>query len=404
MLKEIFKNRVLWIILVVLIVVILGGGYILYQKKKGIITVGGLFDLTGPTSDVGVDYHLGVTDAVRWINDHGGVNGKNIDLIDNDYGYDIKKAKGLYKRYINEHNVQMIQGWGTGDTEALRADVNKDSVVFMSASYSAALTDPFYTPYNFFVGTDYSTSIRLAIKYIKSAHHDISRPPKMIFIYPDHPYGRAPIPAGKRMAAELGIKYGEDQLVSLGAKEAIKQLTKVKEYNPDWVWLGGTLNSCAVIIRDAGKIGLDTKFIINTWGFDESLFDKAGDYANGRAYGVAPVAMWGDIIPGMRDIMDAHRRYRSGKTHTIHYVKGWLSMMVMAEGIKRAGNDLTGPGIMDALDTLRDFNVGDLSAPITFTARDHKPNVKVTIYKIEEGKCVRAADIKMPRDSRFLGW
>jgi hypothetical protein len=33
------------------------------------IKVGALFDLTGPTSDVGVDYHKGVLDHVRYINE-----------------------------------------------------------------------------------------------------------------------------------------------------------------------------------------------------------------------------------------------------------------------------------------------------------------------------------------------
>jgi branched-chain amino acid transport system substrate-binding protein len=400
------KGRIVWIVLAVVVVLAAAGAYFYFFQfaKAKNIRLGALFDLTGPTSDVGVDYSLGVKDAVRWINDHGGIYNKKIELIANDYGYKIPKARILYKKYINEYKVELIQGWGTGDTQALMPEVNKDSVVYMSASYSAALTDPFYTPYNFFIGTDYSTSIRLAIKYIKESHTDASRAPKMIFIYPDHPYGRAPIPAGKRMAAELGIEYGQDQLVALGAKTATEQLAAVKAYQPDWVWLGGTLNSCAVVIRDAGVVGLDTKFIVNTWGFDERLREKAGPYAIGRTYGVMPCSMWGDKVPGMRDIMAAYSKYRSAKKHTIHYVKGWLSMMVMAEAIKRARGDASGPAVRDAMETIRNFNLGNLSAPITYTDRDHRPNTKLKLYKIEAEKYVLVTEIGMPRDSRFIGW
>ena len=417
---DIPKNRILWILVIAFVLAAAGAYYYFFQfQHKRAIKIGALFALTGPTSDVGVDYSLGIRDAVRWINDRGGIRGRKIELIFNDYSYDIAKARTFYEKYITEYGLELIQGWGTGDTQALMPLVNKDSVVYMSASYSAALTDAFYTPYNFFIGTDYSTSLRLAIKYIKESYSpppapptpsDASAPPtpsqspKMVFIYPDHPYGRAPIPAGKRMAAELGIKYGQDQLVALGAKTAVKELMKVKEYNPDWVWLGGTLSSCAVIIRDAGKIGLDTKFIVNTWGFDERLPERAGPYANGRVYGVMPCAMWGDKVPGMRDIMAAHGKYRSAQKHTIHYVKGWVSMMVMSEAIKRAGDDVTGPGIRDALEKLRNFNIGNLSAPITYTDRDHRPNSKLKIYKIEAGECIPVTEIEMPRDTRFIGW
>ena len=389
-----------------ILILIAAGAYLYlfqFQQKKS-IKIGALFDLTGTTSDVGVDYSLGVKEAVRWINEHGGINGRKIDLISNDYAYNIKKARSLYKKYKNEYKRELIQGWGTGDTEALMSDVNRDSVVYMSGSYSASLTDPFYTPYNFFIGTDYSTSIRLAIKYIKETHPDPSRPPKMVFIYPDHPYGRAPIPAGKRMAAELGVNYGQDQFVALSAKTAIKKLREVKNYNPDWVWLGGTLNSCAVIIRDAGKIGLDTKFIINTWGFDERLLKKSGPYADGRAYGVVPCVKWGERVAGMKNIMQAHNKYRSGTIHTVHYVKGWLSMMVMAEGIKRAGGKLSGPDIRDSLESLKLFNIGNLSAPITYTATDHRPNTQAKLYKIEGGEYLPVTEIKMLRDPRFIGW
>ena len=51
------------------------------------IKVGGLFDFTGVTSDVGKSFAQGVRDGVQWTNANGGVNGKKIRLIDVDYGY-----------------------------------------------------------------------------------------------------------------------------------------------------------------------------------------------------------------------------------------------------------------------------------------------------------------------------
>ncbi len=42
----------------------------------GEIKVGGIFDLTGITSDVGKPFAQGVRDGVSWTNDNGGINGK----------------------------------------------------------------------------------------------------------------------------------------------------------------------------------------------------------------------------------------------------------------------------------------------------------------------------------------
>ena len=56
------------------------------------IKVGGIFDLTGITSDVGKPYAQGVRDGVAWTNENGGINGKKIRLVDVDYGYKIPEA------------------------------------------------------------------------------------------------------------------------------------------------------------------------------------------------------------------------------------------------------------------------------------------------------------------------
>ena len=44
------------------------------------INVGALNDMTGATSDVGKDYALGIAEAVHYVNDTGGINGKQINF------------------------------------------------------------------------------------------------------------------------------------------------------------------------------------------------------------------------------------------------------------------------------------------------------------------------------------
>ena len=120
------------------------------------VKVGALNDVTGATSDVGKDYALGIADAIRYVNDNGGVNGKPIKLYQFDYGYRIPEALTKYKLFKRLGCVAVL-GWGTGDTEALSPTVTQDKMPYVSASYSAHLTNPAKTPYNLFAATDYST-------------------------------------------------------------------------------------------------------------------------------------------------------------------------------------------------------------------------------------------------------
>src|ERR1700716_2980680 len=94
--------------------------------------VGGLFEQTRITSDVGKSYAQGVRDGVQWTNENGGINGKKIRLVDVDYGYKMPEAVAAYKRMVGDEKVIMINGWGTGDTEGLKEFVNKDKIPYMS--------------------------------------------------------------------------------------------------------------------------------------------------------------------------------------------------------------------------------------------------------------------------------
>ncbi|MBW1980914.1 MAG: ABC transporter substrate-binding protein [Deltaproteobacteria bacterium] len=403
------KQYVVWLAVIGLVV-----GFGLWgcaKKEAAPIKIGGIFDITGPTSAVGKDYAQACKDAEQYINEHGGVNGRKIQLIANDYAYKIPEAVNLYKQYKDVDKVFVIQGWGTGDTNALKPHINKDKIVYISASYDSKLDDPSKTPYNFYVGTSYSDAIRLAMKFIKDTFNEMfpdagNRAPRVVFIYPDHPYGKAPIPAGKKMAEELGIKVGPDEIVGLRAIDATSQLLHMKEFDPDWAWVGGTTPSTSVIVKDAAKLGLRTKFISNVWGFDENLIKLAGEAGNDRIYGMAPFAFWGEDVPGMKAAMEAAKKTNPEASHTVRYIQGWSAMMVMWEGLKRAdkAGELNGPGLKKALETLKDFDTGGLTAPVTFTPTDHRPNTSLRIFKMSNNKLVPVKSVSIEREARFLGW
>ncbi len=369
-----------------------------WAADAGPIKVGGIFDTSGATADVGKDYAQGCKDAADHINANGGVNGRKIELLANDYAYKPDQAVALYKNY-KDQGIAVIQGWGTGDTNALKGLVSKDQIVYISASYDSALGDPKETPYNFFVGASYGDAIRAAMMFINDGWTDKTRKPKIAFVYPDHPYGKAPIPAGKEMATSFGFTIGPDQFVPLSAMEATSQLTALKEFNPDWIWIGGTSASAAVIMKDAVKLGLSAKFICNVWGLNENTIKLAGDAAKERAYGMAPFVWYGDDVPGMKAVLAASK----GEPRIASYIQGWTAMMVMWKALKDA-KTLDGPGIKAALETLKDFDTGGLTGPITFTAADHRPNMVVRIKAVgKDGKAVTAKTITIERKPEWLG-
>ena len=100
------------------------------------IPVGQLVDFTGPTSSVGKPFGQGHIDAIKWINTNGGINNRKIRVETVDYSYKAPRAVSTYKRWKSRLKVIAVQGWGTGDTEALVETVARDKVPYFSASYA----------------------------------------------------------------------------------------------------------------------------------------------------------------------------------------------------------------------------------------------------------------------------
>jgi branched-chain amino acid transport system substrate-binding protein len=368
------------------------------------IKVGGIFDLTGVTSDVGKSFQNGVVDCVQMLNDKGGVNGKKIDLVSVDYGYKIPEAVAAYKRLVNDEKVVMINGWGTGDTEGLKTQVNADKIPYVSASFSAALTDPSRTPYNFFVAPSYSDQLRAWLKWVRDDWKKKTGNPKLAFFYGDNAYGKSPIEAGRRYAKEIGIEVVDEEVLPGTFQDATSQLLNMKKKEADYAYINVTTTGVSTVLKDAKKLGITTKFGSNPYGFSETLPNVAGAAAEGVT-GVMPHVPFGEDVPGMKAIVDFHKAHHADDQHNAIYVRGWTYALVWSEALKRADakGALNGEGVKAAMEELKDFDVGGLTNPVTYTSADHRASTKTPIYQVKAGKLAKVAEYEMPRKPEWLG-
>jgi branched-chain amino acid transport system substrate-binding protein len=372
-----------------------------HGQGKAPIKVGGLFDLTGVTSEVGKPFAQAVIDHVKLVNDKGGINGRQIELVAVDYSYKIPQAVAAYKQF-KDNNVVLINGWGTGDTEALRKEVNNDKIPYVSASFSGHLTNPKETPYNFFVGSSYSDNLRIFMKYAKEQTRAQGRRPRIAFIYADNAYGRAPIEAGRQYAKEVEVDLVDEQVIPASFQDSTSQLLNMRQKDPDWAYINTTTTWVAQLLKDAQKLQLKTKFGSNPYGYGEKLPEVAKEAAEG-VVGMMPNVLYGDKVPGMSEIVDYHKKSPPQVSADALYVRGWVYVTAWAEALKRAKDELTGEGVKKAFETFRDFDTGGLTPPLTYTADDHRPTTRTFIYVVKNGKVVKAADGEVPRKKEWLG-
>jgi branched-chain amino acid transport system substrate-binding protein len=369
------------------------------------VKVGGLFDLTGATAEVGKPFLEGVRDAVSWMNSNGGVNGKKIELIAVDYGYKTPEAVAAYKKFVEQDKVVMIEGWGSGDTEALKDQVTKDKIPYFSAGFTAHMNNPAKTPYNFFLGASYSDQVRAFLQFVKKDFKEKGKKPKVCFIYPNNGFGKSPIEAGKAYARELGIDVVDDQITPpAGFQDATTQLLNMQKQGADYAFIQNTVKWAAIILKDGKKLGLKTKFFLNNYGMTEQLPELAREAAEG-VYGMATTVPYGSSVPGMKKIAEMHARNHPKDSHNVFYVRGWTYALTWGEGLKIADRNkqLNGEGVKKALESMNNFDLGGLVQPVTYSATDHRSSTKSVVYVIKGGKLVKVEEMEAPRKKEWLG-
>lgn len=360
------------------------------------IVLGILADLTGPTADVGKPYNKGMLSYIDNLNAQGGIKGKKIKPMSEDYAYKVPNAEEKYKKYVQGGAIA-IQGWGTGDSEALRSKVKADELPFMSASYAEVLTDPKQSPYNFVVAPTYSDQIRIALDQIAAAD-----PAAQVAVFHhDSPFGMAPVADGEQWIKDKGYKLGyKDYAMKGGATDYVGLLQQAKDQGAKYIIIQNVSSPAATVARDLAAQKLDMKIVCLNWCSDELFLKLAGPAAEGH-WMVQPFAPPSVAKPGHEPVQTyAKAKSIDLEAEGLHFVQGWYTMHVMAKGMEKVladGKPLTGPNLRAALETMDPVDTGGVIGPVHFSADSHRGATAAGVYKVEGGKMVEVAAAVVPK-------
>ena len=362
----------------------------------GPIVIGGIFDRSGATGDVGTPYADGSEDYVDWRNEEmGGAGGAEVVLEGNDYQYDVAIAEQLYSQYIGDGAVAIL-GWGTGDTEALRGQVAADEVPFFSGSYSEELIDPSESPYNFSVVATYSDQIRIALGEIAEESPGAG----VAVFHHDSPFGTSPVADGEAYIDEAGLDISSYESYAMpgGATDYVSELTQATGDGADYVIVQNVASPAAQLVQNIDEQGLDLPVFCLNWCAGEILPELAGDSAEG-VRGVVPWMPPSADAPGL----DTPREWLAEQDEDldergVHYVQGWWQTHVMVEAIERvveAGDEVTGPNIRAAMYEAP-FDVEGVAPEISFSEDSHRGTSGAPIFEVQDGTWVQVTDFIEP--------
>ncbi|SDE55950.1 ABC transporter substrate-binding protein [Rhodospira trueperi] len=386
------------------------------------VFVGHLMDITGATGFVGKLYGPAVRDAVAYINANGGIDGTTIEMDSVDYAYEVPRAISFYKKWT-QNDMVALQGWGTGDTEALISFVAKDEIPVWSASYSGHLTDPTGinpntqkpAPYNFFYGPSYSDGCRALAQWAMEDWEASGGEgtPKFVHTGDNHPYPNAPKEACAAYAEELGFEVLPPVVVSLKPGDFKAQCLTIQENGANYAYIGNLGPSVVSLFKSCDTVGTDVQFMANIWGGDRKTMEAIGDSERSLIF-VAANAFWNDDAPGLetvRAISEMADPDVDFRTH--HYIRGICTAYYMKEAMEWAKENggITGPNIKQGMYARTDWvpeGMEGVCIPSTWTETDHRGTMTVNIYRGTnvdgEVGIERVTQTTLPRRDDWLGW
>ena len=352
------------------------------------LKVGALIPYSGRWGDSGRECARGMLDAARWLNQREGISGRKLEIILIDDTFQPAETMAAYRKLNEADRILVLYMYSTETALALVPHFHYDRIpTFISSLPSQFATASKY-PYVFSITPTPLDLAKIAMNFILDKSGIKIRKPKVIFIGSSDHFGRHFLDEAKEYARALGINIGPDVWItdiSQVAKHVPPLLATINAYNPDFAYLSLTSKETHSLLEEVKKMDIKTKWICNKRAFDENLIPFDG------VFGIQPISPFGDDVPGMVGIKEAHQRWHSYDSHTLSYVEGWATTQVISEALRRSlpEQGFSREKVKLALEGFKDFVTGGLTPPLTITSKDHRPSVESRIFIIKDGKLSR---------------
>ncbi|MDY7030280.1 MAG: ABC transporter substrate-binding protein [Thermodesulfobacteriota bacterium] len=348
------------------------------------IKIGVIYDQTGPATPVTVPASKAFKNYFRWVNEKGGINGRKIKLIIEDDRYSIPATISAYKKLLLKDKVLVLMGPASSHgIFALTSAIIKDKVPCVIPPSSDRVVVP-PKRYMFASGPTYTDQIQLIYQYMV---RDLKiKKPRIAFVYNDTEHGKLGLKAAQKYKDKYGIEIVTIEIVNPGVLDATSQALKIRKVKPDFVVMHLLVDNSIVTMKSAMKMGIKgIGFLGTQYTCTEDTIKVAGKAAVNYK-GIAIYSSWYDKGPGMEEMRNATLKYHPGTEKPYRpkaYTQGWGDATILAEGIKRAGRNLSGERLVDSLETIKNFDMRGLCGPVTFGPDNHKGSRYVKVYKAD---------------------
>ena len=332
------------------------------------ILIGSCSALDGPARFLGNQTVLGATAYLHSINDEGGVHGRKVQLLAFDDGYDPDKAPACFKRMTKEGVFALGFFVGTPTAKVYVPLAQEEKIPVVGLFTGAQMLYEPLKHYVINVRASYFDETREQVDKLWSVHiHKIG------VVYQDDAFGKTVLDGVK-----LALQKHNAAPVGLGAfarntLDVDNGLKSVMAARPQAVVVVGPYAPVAAIVKKAHAEGWRPQFLTVSFVGTEEFIKEAGPDAEGTIITQVIPPYDRTDYPTVALYRRSLEKYYPTTPATFVSFEGFVDAMVVVEGLKRAGKDVTREKFIAAIESIHNKDVGlGPSLVLNYGANDHK--------------------------------
>lgn len=355
-----------------------GGG----EKKADTIKVGANLEMTGGSASYGISSKNAIELAFKEINEKGGINGKQLELVVADNKSEAAEATNAMQKLVSQDNVVAVIGPNLSSSVIAASAINNSAKVLDIAPMA---TNPYVT-------VDQASGKTKDFNYRTCFIDPFQGTVMAKFATAELGVGNAAILIDNSSDYAKGLaQFFKENFVKEGgavtAEESYLQkdtdfkatLTKIKATNPDFLYVPGYYQEVGLIVKQARELGMNMP-IAGGDGWDSAKMPEiAGTAALNNTY-FSSLYSPDDSSDINKNFVAAYEK-AYGQKPDVFAALSYDSALLVAEAIKNAGS--TEPAkISEAMAKINGFS--GVSGSVNFDDK-HNPVKSAVILEYKDG-------------------
>lgn len=233
------------------------------------LKMGVLEDQSGNFSLTGIQKYHAQKLAVEEINENGGINGQEIEMIAPDPQSDNQRYQELTRRLINRDNVDVLfGGFASSSREAIRPIVDEnEQLYFYTNQYEGGVCDT----YTWCTGAVPEQQISTTLEFLTNEFGN-----DIYTIAADYNFGQITAAWYRKIANEVGANIMGEEFIPLNVSQFGSTINRIQEADPDLLvtLLVGSNHASFYNQKNAAGLDVPMSTTVNmAQGYEHKRFD-----------------------------------------------------------------------------------------------------------------------------------